>query len=146
MLRFNPMWEFGNLTKDLNKMMHYVSNPINVSVHNNKEFLPRIDILEDEKNIYFQMEIPGVKKEDVKVSVNEGRLLTIKGDKQFEKKDEVSVCCRNERIYGQFTRSFQLPELVDSDKIEARYDKGILYLTIPKLEPAAPKEQSIDIN
>ncbi|TAL67262.1 MAG: Hsp20/alpha crystallin family protein [Bacteroidetes bacterium] len=144
-VKFNPWWEFENLTKEFDKMVKTVSNPETRPRVEFGGFKPRVDIIEDEKNIYFEIEVPGVKKDDVKVSVDEDNILSVKGEKKFERKDEIKVCCRNERSFGDFERSFQLPELVAADKIGAKYENGMLLLTIPKLEPAKPKETVIDI-
>lgn len=145
-VRFNPMWEFDNLTKEFDKMVKTVTNPETRPRVEFGGFKPRVDIQEDEKSIYFEVEIPGVRKDDVKVSVGEDNILTIKGEKRFEKKDDIKTCCKSERTYGDFERSFQLPELVSAEKIEAKYENGMLYLSVPKLEPVKPKETVININ
>ena len=72
--------------------------------------------------------------------------MTIKGEKKFERKDEVTSCCRSERTYGEFMRSFQLPDNTDSEKISASYNNGILTLTIPKIEPVKPSEKQVEIS
>ena len=144
-VRFNPMWEFENLTKEFDKMVKTVTNPETRPRVEFGGFKPRVDIKEDEKFIYFDIEIPGVKKEEVKVSVDEDNILTIKGEKKFEKKEDIKVCCRSERTFGDFERSFQLPVIASSEKIEAKYENGMLFLSVPKLEPVKPKETVIDI-
>lgn len=143
--RFNPLWEFENLTKELDKMVKTVSAPENRPRVSFGNFAPRVDIIEDEKNLYFEIEVPGVKKDEVKVKVSEDNIITIQGEKKFDKKEDVKICCRTERMFGEFNRSFQLPELVDSANISAKYDNGVLFLTVPKLEPVKPKEQEIEI-
>jgi len=145
-VRFNPMWEFENLSKEFDKMVKTVTNPETRPRVEFGGFKPRVDVIEDDKNIYFEIEVPGVKKDEVKVSVGEDNILTIKGEKKFEKKDDIKVCCKSERAFGDFERSFQLPELVSAEKIEAKYENGMLYLSVPKLEPVKPKETVININ
>jgi len=145
LIRFNPLWEFENISHEFDKIRKQVTMSENWPRVEFGGFKPRVDIIEDDENIYFEVEIPGVNKEDVKVSVNDENILTIKGEKKFERKEEANACCRNERTYGIFTRSFQLPDESDYDKIEAKFENGILYLTVPKIEPVKPKEVNIEI-
>ena len=145
-IRFNPMWEMQNMAKEMNR---FVQN--NFSQENRPrveigDFKPRIDVIEDENALYFEAELPGVSKEDVKVSVNEENILSIKGNKKFDKKDDITTCCRSERSYGEFTRSFQLPDNIDTEKISAHYEDAVLTLTVPKMEPAKPKEKEVTIS
>jgi len=144
-MRVHPGVELERMSRDIDRMWKDFVSPDNRPRIEFGEFKPRVDIIEDEKNIYFEAELAGVSKEDVKVSVNEEQILTIKGEKKFERKDEVKSCCRSERAYGSFTRAFQLPDTVDAEKIEAKYDSGVLTLTLPKLEPLKPKEQTVEI-
>ncbi len=145
-IQFNPAKEFENLTKEFNQILKNVTSPENMPRISFQKFNPRVDILEDAANVYFEIELAGVPKDKVSVTVNDDNIITIKGVKEFEKKDEVKVCCKSERAYGEFTRSFQLPGNTDNSKIEAKYENGILFLTIPKIEPVKPKEQTITIN
>lgn len=145
-IQFNPAKEFENLTKEFNQILKNVTSPENMPRISFQKFNPRVDILEDAANVYFEIELAGVPKDKVSVTVNDDNIITIKGVKEFEKKDEVKVCCKSERAYGEFTRSFQLPGNTENSKIEAKYENGILFLTIPKIEPVKPKEQTITIN
>lgn len=145
-IQFNPAKEFENLTKEFNQILKNVTAPENMPRISFQKFNPRVDILEDAANVYFELELAGVPKDRVSVTVNDDNIITIKGVKEFEKKNEVKVCCKSERAYGEFTRSFQLPGNTDNSKIEAKYENGILFLTIPKIEPVKPKEQTITIN
>jgi HSP20 family protein len=105
-----------------------------------------VDIFEDEKNVYVQAELSGIKKEDVKVTVNDDNILSIIGEKKYEKKSENETTLRTERAYGKFTRSFILPDNLDKNAITANFDNGVLNLSIPKIEPPAPKEIEIKVN
>ncbi len=146
MIRLNPAWEMQNLMKEMNGFLRNNFSQENRPRIEIGDFKPRVDVSEDTKSIFFEVEIPGVKKEDVKVSVNNENILTIKGEKKFERKDEVTSCCRSERTYGEFMRSFQLPDNTDSEKISASYNNGILTLTIPKIEPVKPSEKQVEIS
>ena len=141
----NPASEFEKMSKEINSFFEKNltgGNSPRVSIG---DFSPRVDIIDDSKVLIFKAEVPGIPKENVKVSVNDENILTIKGEKKFNK-ENVKTCCKSERQYGVFNRSFQLPSMIDTEKIEARYDNGILTLTIPKLEPEKPKERDIEIS
>ncbi|MFN3344491.1 MAG: Hsp20/alpha crystallin family protein [Chloroherpetonaceae bacterium] len=94
----------------------------------------RVDIAEDEKNIYIEAELAGMKKEDVKVSI-EDNVLTIRGERKQENEEKKKNYHRVERVYGSFSRAFTLGENIDKDNIEAKYEDGVLRLTLPKVEP-----------
>lgn len=107
-------------------------------------FVPAVDITERENDYNIKVELPGVKKDDVKITV-QNDVLTIRGEKkqEAEKKDENFH--RVERCYGMFERSFTLPSSVRNDKIEASYDNGVLNISVPKAEEAKPKEIEVKV-
>lgn len=108
------------------------------------DWAPRVDIAETDKEFSIKAEIPDVKKEDVKVSVENG-VLTIKGERKQEKEEKNKKFHRVERFYGSFTRSFTLPDNVDENKIEASFKDGMLNLTIPKTAETKPKAIDVKI-
>jgi HSP20 family protein len=105
---------------------------------------PAVDVFEDKDSVKIVAEIPGVKAEDVRISI-ENQVLTIRGEKKQVAEESTERVHRYERSYGVFERSFALPNLVDADKIEANYDAGILTVTIPKAERARPKEIQVKV-
>jgi HSP20 family protein len=107
-------------------------------------FMPAVDIIERENIFDIRIELPGVKKEDVKITVNNG-VLTVKGEKKVEQEKKGENYHRVERSYGSFQRSFNLPTTVSSDKIEASYDNGVLNVSVPKIEEAKPKEIEVRV-
>ena len=109
-------------------------------------FNPRVDITEDDNNLYVHAELPGMSKEQVKVSVDEDRTLTIKGEKTKEEKSENKNDLKLERTYGSFSRSFILPENINIEKIDAKYQDGVLELVLQKIEPEKPKVIDVAIN
>ncbi|HET7152684.1 MAG TPA: Hsp20/alpha crystallin family protein [Candidatus Kapabacteria bacterium] len=108
-------------------------------------FVPKVDLSEDEKNVYVHAELPGLAKEDVKVTVSDENVLTIRGEKKREEKTEKKNYYRVERSFGEFVRSIPLPAEVKGDAIEAKYQDGILNITLPKVEPTKPKEVEVKI-
>lgn len=105
---------------------------------------PAVDVFEDKDSVKIVGEIPGVKPENVRISI-ENQVLTIRGEKKQVAEESTERVHRYERSYGAFERSFALPNLVDADKIAATYDAGILTVTIPKAERARPKEIQVKV-
>ncbi len=106
------------------------------------DWTPVVDIYETEDNFMVKAELPGVKKEDVSVNIENG-LLTIKGEKKSETEDKKHH--RVECTYGTFIRSFTLPQSISEEKIEAEYKNGVLHLTLPKAEEAKPNQIEVKI-
>lgn len=102
------------------------------------EWSPLVDIEESEKEYLVKAELPEIKKDDVKVTVENG-ILTIAGERKFEKEEKGKKYHRIERSYGTFVRSFMLPEDVDGTNVSAEYKDGVLHVHLPKAEQAKPK-------
>jgi HSP20 family protein len=102
-------------------------------------FVPPVDVYEDEHNLVLKLEVPGVNEEDLDVQV-ENNTLTVKGERKFEKEEKEENFHRIERRYGTFVRTFRLPSTIDSEKVEAHYDKGILRIALAKRAEAKPKQ------
>lgn len=151
--RFDP---FRGMEHVINKFQH-ISDEIEKGITiEYGSFLPKVDISEDEKSVYLIAELPGIAKEDVKVSINEDNYIVVKGTKkrpfttQNEAKDgevqsEERTYIKAERSFGEFSRSFVLPDNVMKDSISAKFDNGLLTITLTKIEPAKPKEVEISI-
>jgi HSP20 family protein len=97
------------------------------------------DVTEDENTLRITLELPGVDPADVRLSI-ENNVLTIRGEKKQELEENNERVHRSERTYGMFERTFVLPNTVDPDKIEARYENGVLYVAVTKAERAKPRE------
>ena len=105
---------------------------------------PPVDVAEDNGRIMVKVEAPGVDEKDLKIHFEDG-LLTISGERQFERKDDRNYH-RIERAYGSFTRTFTLPRSVDAAGITANYVNGVLEIEIPKKEEAKPRQIAINVN
>ena len=103
---------------------------------------PSVDLSETENTYEVKAEMPGMKKEDIKVEVKEN-VLILTGEKKHETKDDKKNFHRLERVYGKFQRSFRLPREVKSEEIKAKYRNGVLTIEIPKTEEMKPKEVSV---
>lgn len=98
-------------------------------------WLPAVDIHEDKDNVTIVAELPGLKKDEIKISLQDG-LLTLTGERQEEKKHESSQTWRSERWVGRFQRAIDIPGAVNADKIKATYKDGVLSVVLPKAEEA----------
>jgi len=105
---------------------------------------PAVDIAESNDLYHVNIELPGVKKEDVLITL-ESNILTIKGEKKQESEEKKKDYHRVERSYGAFQRSFTLPTAVKADKIDAVYNNGILSISIPKADEAKPKQIEVKV-
>jgi len=107
-------------------------------------WVPPVDIFEDAEGIRIIAEVPGVKPEDVKISL-EDNVLTIRGSKQQVAQERTERVHRYERTYGTFERSFTLPATVDATSIKASYEYGVLTVTLPKAEKAKPRQIEVQV-
>ncbi|HXB55889.1 MAG TPA: Hsp20/alpha crystallin family protein [Vicinamibacteria bacterium] len=105
---------------------------------------PAVDIYEQNGNIVLKAELPGIDPKDVDVRV-ENNILTLRGERKLENEVKRENYHRVERAYGSFTRSFTLPNVVDTEKIKAEYKDGLLRMTLPKKDEAKPKQISINV-
>jgi HSP20 family protein len=108
-------------------------------------WLPACDVFEDPDAVKIMAEVPGVRPEDVKLSI-ENNLLTIRGEKKQQAEEKTERVHRYERSYGTFERTFALPTTVDPEKIAATYSQGILTVTIPKADRARPREIPVSVD
>jgi HSP20 family protein len=108
------------------------------------DWVPRVDITESDKEFIIKADIPEVKKEEVKISVDNG-VLSIQGERKQEKEEKNKKFHRVERFYGSFTRSFTIPENVDETKVEASFKDGTLTIQLPKTEKSKPKAIDVKI-
>lgn len=106
---------------------------------------PAFDVYEDKDNFTVKAELPGMKKEDINVSLHDGNLI-ISGERQNETHNEGTEVYRAERFFGKFQRSVSLPATVAADKVKAAYKDGILTITLPKAEEAKPKQIEVNVS
>ncbi len=143
LIKFDPLRGFEGLTRKMNDLIGNFDQGISMEFGN---LTPRVDITEDEKGLYFAIELPGIRKDDIKVTINDEGLLIIKGSKKRNYKVEDKFFIRAERYFGDFTRSFLLPDNVKKDSINAKFDSGVLNISFEKAEPVKPKEVEISIS
>ncbi len=107
-------------------------------------YAPPVDIYEDEHNITLKMEVPGIDEKDIDVQI-ENNTLTVHGERKIEKEEKEENFRRVERQYGEFTRSFTLPNSVDPGQVSANYEKGLLKIKLAKKAEAKPKQIKVNV-
>lgn len=143
-IKYDPFREMRSLQDEVNRLFASSFN------RNDNELMrgawnPSVDIFENKDQLVLEAELPGMNPEDVNISI-ENNILTIHGERKFEKKDEGDNFHRVERSYGSFTRSFTLPPTVSSENANAEFENGILRLTLAKREEAKPRRIEIKAN
>lgn len=144
LMRWDPFRELEDVSERLNRVFN---RPATRTTDGKEaitvaDWIPTVDISETEAEYQIKAELPEVKKEDVKVTVEDG-VLTIQGERRHEAEEKGKKFHRVERSYGSFVRSFTLPDHVDDAKVKAEYKDGVLHLHLPKSEKAKPK--AIDV-
>ena len=144
--RWNPVNEFEDLINRYNR--YFGLAPGNgerdgKDLFSRTDWAPAVDIKETDKAFSIEAELPGMSKDDVKVTVQDG-VLSIQGERRKEEETDDRKHHRIERVYGSFIRRFTLPENVDENSIQANFRDGVLSLTLTKAEPAEPK--AIEVN
>lgn len=149
-VRWNPARELLNMEREFNRLFNVFGKRFGFSESDTKDeyenavWMPLTDIKEDKDNYYVMLDLPGVSKDDVKVSYSDSQ-LSISGERKQEKEEKDAKYHRVERVYGRYYRSFTLPSKVKDDKIEAEFKDGQLKITVPKAEEAKPKELEIKV-
>lgn len=134
---FDP---FVELQKEIDKLFEDFISPS----RREYAFVPRVDAYETEKELIIEAELPGLKKDDVKITIEDG-VLSIKGERKFNREDKKKDYKLIERVEGKFERAFSLPEYVELEKIRAKFGDGILKIEIPKKEEKAKKVIDIKV-
>ena len=141
---WSPLRQLSSLSEEINRLFE---NPLAALPDGTQPFLsgwlPAVDMFQDNDNVIVKAELPGMKKEQISISLHEG-VLTLSGEHEAEKKDPGAETCRSERFLGRFQRTLTLPAAVNSDQAKATYKDGILTVTLPKTEEAKPKH--IEVN
>jgi HSP20 family protein len=143
--KFSP---FANLN-DFPVSFRLFEDTLNRLVHdgegNVRPWIPAVDILEDENQLVLRADVPGVDLAKIDIRLENGT-LTLKGQREFERKDDKTGYHRVERHYGQFARSFTMPETMDPEKVSAEYKNGVLQITLGKKEVAKPRSIQVQVS
>ncbi|MBF0385157.1 MAG: Hsp20/alpha crystallin family protein [Candidatus Omnitrophica bacterium] len=142
----DPFQEVETLQKEMNRLFYFspVKSPEGDGQLLENYFKPAVDIYDNQNEIVVKADIPGLNKEEINVSVDDN-ILSIQGDKKYDKEVKRESFYRFERCYGKFIRSIELPKNVDSQKIAANYQNGVLEVKLPIKEEAQPKQIKVDV-
>lgn len=146
LVRWNPLRELEEMSDRLNRFIARQDT----EGSNGKEMMmvadwtPSVDISETDEAFHIAAELPDVKTDDVKVTMENG-VLTLQGERKEEREEKGCKIHRIERSYGRFVRSFMLPDLVDDTKVKAEFKSGVLHLHLPKSEKARPKAIEVKV-
>jgi HSP20 family protein len=141
--RFEPFSVAGNLQDQINRVFNDVLGRSGEE-SNLTTWAPAVDIFETEHELVVKADLPDIDPKDLDIRV-ENNILTIRGERKFEKKVDQNNYLRVERAYGSFARSFSLANTVNSEAIKADYQNGVLTLSIPKREEAKPKQIKVNV-
>ena len=141
LVRWRP-FRISDFHKEMNRLLDTTWTRKYGTDDGNRAWAPVVDLSETEDEFIVKAELPGLHREDIKVSVDEN-VLTLHGERRDEEKEEGKRSYRSERVYGSFHRSFSLPSNVNADMIAATYKDGFLSVTLPKEEEAKPKEIAV---
>ena len=143
--RWEPFRELATLEDRMNRLfrasVHSVGRDESLTTSN---FAPAVDVYEDEHKDTLKIEVPGIEEKDLDVRV-ENNALTVTGERKIEKEEKEENYRRVERQYGSFSRTFTLPQTVDTENVSANYDKGVLKISLPKKAEAKPKQIKVNV-
>ena len=142
--RWDPYREFNNVQERLNRLFSASFNEGKDESLATSSFAPAVDVYEDEHNVTLKIEVPGIDEKDIDVRI-ENNTLTVHGERKIEKEEKEENYRRVERQYGSFTRTFTLPQTVDTENVAATYDKGVLKIALAKKTEAKPKQIKVNV-
>jgi HSP20 family protein len=135
--------QLSSLREEINRFFDVPLDGGSSSVFNT--WAPALDLYEDKDNLVLKAELPGMKKEDIDISIHDNT-ITVSGERKNEKKYESSETSRAERFFGRFQRTLTLPKKVDGGGVKAVYQDGILTVTLPKAAEAKPRQIAVQTN
>ena len=141
--RWNPFVELDEIQQRLNRL--FLERTTKSGEANFADFMPAVDIEETEAAFVVKADLPDVKKEEIKVNVQEG-VLTIEGERKQEKEEKGRRFHKIEREYGRFVRRFALPSEVDGEQVRAEFTDGVLKVSLPKALAARPKQIDVTVS
>jgi HSP20 family protein len=142
--RWDPFREFNTLQDRMNRLFHDSFSEGREEALTTTAFAPPVDVYEDEHNVTLKIEVPGIDEKDIDVRI-ENNTLTVHGERKFEKEEKEENYRRVERQYGSFTRTFTLPNTVDTENVAANYEKGVLKIKLAKKAEAKPKQIKVNV-
>ena len=132
----------NNLWREMDGFRNEVDRLLGRPLIGTSAVAPALNVWEDDENVYAEAELPGMRQDDLQIYVTAGNQLTLQGERKLGE-DLKGVWHRQERGFGSFSRTVQLPVPVEADKVEARFEHGVLRVTLPKSEQAKPRRITV---
>jgi HSP20 family protein len=143
LIRWDPFREMSSLQERMNRLFDESRDRGTAEDVAQGAWVPPIDIHETPESLVLKAELPGLKREDIQIELQDSTLV-LKGEKRFEKDVNEENYHRIERSYGSFQRSFTLPGMIKQDGVKAKFTDGVLEITLPKVEEAKPRQVKVD--
>ena len=140
-----PVERLSTLREEINRLFDSPFGELSRHMELFNGWTPAIDLYEDKDNLIVKAELPGMKRQEIDISVHDGT-LTISGERKHEEKSQDGEPYRSERFFGRFHRTLALPKPVEPDKAKANYHEGLLTVILPKTEEAKPKQIQVNVS
>jgi HSP20 family protein len=142
LVRWDPVRELDSLQSDMNRLFDRFFDTRGNGSATGRRWIPAMDLVETEDHLVLRGDLPGLTEEDVDIEIKDG-VLTVSGERKAESEEKGEGYHRIERAFGSFSRSLSLPQGIDPDKVEAKFDNGVLEIRIPKPAEARPTRVQI---
>ena len=141
--RWDPFRNLGDIQTEMNRLFDSFSGRPSTTA-GERMWFPAVDVRETKDEVVLSFDIPGMTEKDIQLSIT-GDLLTVRGERKFDRNESSDTFHRVERVYGKFERTVQLAMPVQTDKVKATYREGVLEVKLPKVEEVKPREIKIDL-
>lgn len=142
---WSPFQRFTSLRDELDRLFDFAFPTARRESGFFGGWAPAVDVTQDKENVYVRAELPGMKKDEIEVTLHEG-IVSLSGERKSETEEKSDQVYRSERYFGRFHRSVALPTAVDAEKITASYKDGVLTVTLPKAEEAKPRQIEVKVS
>ena len=142
---WTPSNRFTSLRGQVNRLFDLSFSGLTGEGRSFNGWSPALDVYQDKDHVFVKAEVPGMKKEEIEITLDDG-VLSIAGERKHEEESKQGNSFRSERFFGRFHRSVTLPATVDSTRVTAAYKDGVLTVTLPKAEEAKPKQIQVSVS
>jgi len=141
---WTPFDRLASLRDEMNRLFDFSSPALNGNAGLFSSWSPALDVSHDKDHVYVRAELPGMKKDEIDISLHNG-MISISGERKHTEETKEGENYRSERFFGRFNRSVALPTRVDGNNVQATYKDGVLTVTLPKAEEAKPKQIQVNV-
>lgn len=147
LIKWNPISDFHEVTNQLSHLMNFGQRPYyndEGGVNGLAEWIPAVNVTEDDSGYHIDLEVPGVRKDDIQINLDNG-IITVSGERKLNKRLKNDKIHKTEFGVGKFSRNFKIPQNTEFSKINASFENGILSVSLPKAESSKPKNIKIEV-